>query len=145
MKRMVDGLLVLAAVLAAAAWLPASATAQVAKEPPGFAFGRAPEFDCPPLPKDTAGKNKPWRHGGNDTGTVASQRDNAQGRVLRQLTEAVGLAKSASSRSAPPAGTRRSGSHWADPRSSENILPTKSIPRKSNSPARISKRLVSTT
>ena len=79
MKRMVDGLLVLAAVLAAAAWLPASATAQVAKEPPGFAFGGAPEFDCPPLPKDDAGRTSPGGAGGNDTGTVASQRDNARG------------------------------------------------------------------
>jgi predicted O-methyltransferase YrrM len=90
MKRMVCGMPVLAAVLAAALWMPVSATAQVAKEPPGFAFGGAPEFDCPPLPKDAREEQALAALEEMTRGQWHLNVTTREGRVLRQLTEAVG-------------------------------------------------------
>ncbi|MHB8864706.1 MAG: O-methyltransferase [Pirellulaceae bacterium] len=90
MKRMVCGMPVLAAVLAAVLWMPASATAQVAGQPPGFAFGGAPEFDCPPLPKDAREEQALAALEEMTRGEWHLNVTTREGRVLRQLTEAVG-------------------------------------------------------
>ncbi|MHB8973572.1 MAG: O-methyltransferase [Pirellulaceae bacterium] len=81
---------VFAAVLAAVLWMPTSATAQVAKEPPGFAFGGAPEFDCPPLPQDAREEQALAALEEMTRGQWHLNVTTREGRVLRQLTEAVG-------------------------------------------------------
>jgi caffeoyl-CoA O-methyltransferase len=86
MKRVVCGMAALSAVLLAAG----SATAQARKVPPGFAFGGAPEFDRPSLPKDAREKQALAALEEMTRGQWYLNVTTREGRVLRQLTEAVG-------------------------------------------------------
>jgi caffeoyl-CoA O-methyltransferase len=86
MKRVVCGMAALSAVLLAAG----SATAQARKGPPGFAFGGAPEIDRPSLPKDAREKQALAALEEMTRGQWYLNVTTREGRVLRQLTEAVG-------------------------------------------------------
>jgi len=85
--------LVSVAAVAVACLLVNTALAQAPKDRtdrPGFEFGGAPEFDSPPLPKNDAEKRALAQLHEMTKGKWHLNVTTREGRVLRQLTEAVG-------------------------------------------------------